>query len=66
MGFPREHGYFTVKRQCMTSDQERSLGLYLGTTGGQVWGSFDEGQSWKKLVDYLPEIYSLEAVRLGQ
>ena len=48
----------------MTSDQERSLGLYLGTTGGQVWGSFDEGQSWKKLADYLPEIYSLEAVRL--
>ena len=66
MGFPRDHGYFTVKRQAMTSDQERSLGLYLGTTGGQVWGSFDEGQSWKRLADYLPEIYSLEAVRLSR
>ena len=65
-GFPRDHAYYTVKRQAMTSDQERSLGLYLGTTGGQVWGSFDEGQSWKKLADYLPEIYSLEAVRLSR
>lgn len=63
-GFPQEHGYFTVKRQAMTSDQRSPLGLYLGTTSGQVWGSRDEGQSWEKLVDNLPEIYALEAVSL--
>lgn len=61
-GFPREHGYFTVKRQAMTSDQGKPVGLYLGTTGGQVWGSRDEGQSWQKLADYLPEILAVEAI----
>jgi photosystem II stability/assembly factor-like uncharacterized protein len=61
-GFPREHGYFTVKRQAMTSDQGDPLGLYLGTTSGQVWGSHDEGQTWTKLADYLPQIVAVEAV----
>lgn len=65
-GFPREHGYFTVKRQAMTSDGRDALGLYLGTTGGQVWGSRDEGQSWEKLADYLPEILAIEAVSMPQ
>lgn len=61
-GFPREHAYFTVKRQAMTADGRDPLGLYLGTTGGEVWGSRDEGLSWVKLADYLPEILALEAV----
>lgn len=61
-GFPREHGYFTVKRQAMTADQGDPLGLYLGTTGGQVWGSRDEGQTWVKLAENLPEILAIEAV----
>jgi photosystem II stability/assembly factor-like uncharacterized protein len=61
-GFPKEHGYFSVKRQAMTNDLDDIPGLYIGTTGGEVWASFDEGQSWKKLVDYLPEIYSLDVL----
>jgi len=63
-GFPREFGYFTVKRQAMTADQRDPLGLYLGTTSGQVWASRDEGQTWQKLVDNLPEIYAVEAASL--
>jgi photosystem II stability/assembly factor-like uncharacterized protein len=60
-GFPREHGYFTVKRQAMTSDQSDPLGLYLGTTSGEVWGSRDEGRTWTMLAGHLPEILALEA-----
>lgn len=60
-GLPPRHGYFTVKRHAMTADRDEPLGLYFGTSGGQVWGSVDEGKRWRKLVDYLPEIYSLEA-----
>ena len=63
-GFPREHGYFTVQRQAMTCDGQNPLGLYIGTTGGQIWGSQDEGQSWSKLADALPEILAVEAVHL--
>ncbi len=65
-GFPREHGYFTVKRQAMNSDRQDPLGIYLGTTDGQVWGSRDEGRTWAKLADYLPEVLAVEAVVLPQ
>lgn len=61
-GLPARHGYFTVFRQSLCTDQADPLGLYFGTTSGQVWGSRNEGKSWDKLVDYLPEILALEAV----
>ncbi len=59
-GFPHQHAYYTVKRQAMTCDGAQPLGLYLGTTAGQVWASQDEGQHWRMLADGLPEIYSVE------
>jgi hypothetical protein len=38
------------------------VGVYFGTTGGEVWGSADEGASWANLAAHLPEIYSIEWV----
>jgi photosystem II stability/assembly factor-like uncharacterized protein len=58
-GFPPKDAYFTVKRQAMTFDTQDPMGLYLGTTCGEVWASADEGESWTCAVRYLPEIYSL-------
>lgn len=58
-GLPAADAYFTVKRQAMTCDGRKPLGLYFGTSGGEIWGSSDEGDSWQCLVRYLPEIYSL-------
>ncbi|MGB8648092.1 MAG: glycosyl hydrolase [Anaerolineae bacterium] len=63
-GFPRENGWFTVKRQAMTADRHDPLGLYLGTTGGEIWASIDEGKSWESLYAHLPEIYSVEAAEI--
>jgi hypothetical protein len=60
-GLPEEHGYFTVKRQAMTNDAMLPLGLYFGTTCGEVYGSIDEGASYNCLVRHLPEIYSITA-----
>ncbi|HVK53469.1 MAG TPA: glycosyl hydrolase [Burkholderiales bacterium] len=60
-GLPAQDGWFTVKRQAMCNDTHAPVGLYFGTTSGEVWGSNDEGESWRCLVRYLPEIYSLEA-----
>lgn len=60
-GMPTEHGWFTVKRQAMGADTLEPLGLYFGTTSGEVWASFDEGASWKSLQAHLPHIYSIEA-----
>lgn len=61
-GFPREHAYWTVKRQCMAQDERDPLGLYLGTTGGEVWASANEGRSWKNIARHLPHVYSVEVV----
>jgi hypothetical protein len=36
-------------------------GLYFGTTGGQVYASADEGDSWSPIVSDLPKVLSVEA-----
>lgn len=61
-GFPREHAFWSVKRQALAHDAHDPLGLYLGTSQGEVWGSFNQGRSWRCLVSHLPEIYSLEVL----
>lgn len=61
LGLPTEHGYFTVKRQAMCADAQLPMGLYFGTTGGEIWASIDEGASYNCIVRHLPEIYSITA-----
>ena len=58
-GLPAENAYFTVKRQAMIGDNKEDLSIYFGTTGGEIWASFDQGETWQCLVRHLPEIYSL-------
>ena len=58
-GFPAEQGWFTVKRQAFAIDVCDPIGIYLGTTGGEIWASVDEGESWQQIASHLPEIYSI-------
>jgi hypothetical protein len=60
-GFPARDAWWTVKRQAMTIDGRNPAGLYIGTTSGEVWGSRDEGRTWRCLARHLPEIYAVEA-----
>lgn len=60
-GLPEEHAYFTVRRQAMTSDILDPVGLYFGTTGGELWMSRNEGEKWRLLAGHLPMIFSVEA-----
>jgi len=55
-----------VKRQAMTADAHDPVGLYLGTTSGELWASRNEGQRWTCLARHLPEIYAVEAAELGR
>ena len=64
-GFPRDQAWFTVKRQAFCADRETPLGLYLGTTGGELWMSEDEGAGWRGIAAHLPEIYSVVAAPLS-
>ena len=60
-GLPKAQAWWTVKRQAMTADQAATVGVYFGTTSGEVWGSRDEGRGWKCLARHLPHIYAIEA-----
>lgn len=65
-GFPRGQAWLTVKRQAMTADAHAPVGLYAGTTSGDVWASRDEGRKWTCIARHLPEIFSVEAAELSR
>lgn len=58
-GLPRAQAWFTVKRQAFAADASGPVGLYFGTTSGDVWASRDEGESWRPIARHLPHIYSV-------
>ncbi len=60
-GLPESQAWWTVKRQAMTNDVRDPVGLYLGTTSGELWMSGNEGERWTCLARHLPEIYAVEA-----
>ena len=60
-GMPGERAWWTVKRQAMCADAGRPLGLYFGTTSGELWCSTDEGAHWSRIAEHLPHIYSVTA-----
>ena len=58
-GFPEKQAWFTVFRQAMTCDAQEPVGLYLGTTTGEIWASADEGESWRQVAAHLPHVLSV-------
>ena len=63
-GLPAKDAWWTVKRQAMAADKRDPVGLYFGTTCGEVWMSRDEGGKWSRLAQHLPEIYAVETALL--
>jgi hypothetical protein len=47
-------------RQAMCADGGDPVGLYVGTTAGELWTSRDEGERWSCVMRGLPEIYAVE------
>jgi hypothetical protein len=63
-GLPQEHCYVNVLRDAMSVDSLDECGIYLGTTGGQVYVSADSGDSWTPIVRNLPAVLSVEVQTL--
>lgn len=53
-----------VLRHGMCSDSHDPCGVYVGTNTGQLFASNDRGDSWNLIADYLPTIFSVNAVVL--
>ncbi len=60
-GLPQQDCYVNVLRDAMCVDTLDPCGVYFGTTGGQVYGSANAGDSWEAIVRDLPAVLSVEA-----
>jgi hypothetical protein len=63
-GLPPEQAWFTVFRQAMTADTRDPVGIYFGTTCGEVWAGANEGEKWNCIARHLPQIYAVEAAEV--
>ena len=63
-GLPQKDCYVNVLRNAMSVDALDKCGVYFGTTGGQVYGSADGGDTWAPIVRDLPAVLSVEAQTL--
>jgi photosystem II stability/assembly factor-like uncharacterized protein len=64
-GLPQENCYVNVLRDAMDVDSLDGCGIYFGTTGGQVYASADNGDSWSAIVRDLPAVLSVEVQTLS-
>jgi photosystem II stability/assembly factor-like uncharacterized protein len=64
-GLPQSDCYVNVLRDSMAVDKLDSCGIYFGTTGGQVYGSSDSGDTWTPIVRDLPAVVSVEVQTLS-
>jgi photosystem II stability/assembly factor-like uncharacterized protein len=65
-GLPQKDCYVNVLRDAMSVDALDPCGVYFGTTGGQVYGSNDAGDTWTPIVEHLPAVLSVEVQTLAK
>ncbi len=59
-GLPQENAHQLVLRHAMATDRLDPAGVYVGTQGGQLLASRDEGDHWDVLFNWLPPITSVQ------
>jgi photosystem II stability/assembly factor-like uncharacterized protein len=62
-GLPQQDSYLVILRQAFCHDGRDPLGLYFGSTSGEVFGSSDEGATWRTLAPRLPPVLSVRSSR---
>ena len=63
-GLPQDNCYVNVLRGAMSVDSLEPCGIYFGTSGGQLYGSADAGDTWVPICRDLPRVLSVEAQTL--
>lgn len=59
-GLPQKEHFVGVLRDAMTSDPLTPSGVYMGTTGGELFYSRDDGENWERLPASFPRITTLK------
>jgi photosystem II stability/assembly factor-like uncharacterized protein len=59
-GLPQKDHFVGVLRDAMASDPLTPSGIYFGTTGGELFYSKNDGDSWEKFPAQFPRITNLK------
>src|SRR5207247_1758600 len=65
-GLPQKGAYETVLRDAMTVDSLDPGGIYSGKRRGLLYGSADEGKTWKKILEGLPAVVCVKSAVVGE
>jgi len=63
-GLPQRNCYVTVLRDGLDTDDLDPLGVYFGTSNGQLYASRNRGERFDALPAFLPPILSIQAGRV--
>jgi hypothetical protein len=63
-GLPQKGAYETVLRDALSVDSYDRPGVYFGTRSGKLFGSPDEGASWREIADGLPPVVCVKTATL--
>ncbi len=63
-GLPQSGFHQVVYRQALAQDGADPLGLYMGSSGGELYSSNDAGEQWDLILDHLAPITAVRAWRL--
>ena len=58
------HEYNAVLRDAACVDRADPVGVYVGTRGGEVYASADEGETFTTVASHLPDVLCLRAAVL--
>lgn len=64
-GLPQRDHFVGVLRDAMAADTLTPGGVYLGTTGGELFYSRDDGDAWEKLPGSFPRITAVKVWERG-
>ena len=57
--------YTCVLRDAAAADTHQDVGIYFGTRNGEVYASLDEGESFSRIADQLPDVLCVRAAVLA-
>ena len=63
-GLPQQDTFETVLRDALATDSMPKAGVYFGTRSGRVYGSADDGTSWRMVAESLPPVVCVKTVAL--
>jgi photosystem II stability/assembly factor-like uncharacterized protein len=64
-GLPTEPYYPIVLRDALCCDDSAVAGVYFGSRSGDVFGSRNEGESWRRVAANLPDVLCVRAFEVA-